>query len=84
MQLFVVKTGSFVLCGQFGNDEEGAGLFQLAVGQAVDAEQLGAAHLEPHGVDGVMHHPGLIGFTVAGDDRHRVFGDLGAIGQIEG
>lgn len=72
---FVVKCGAAVLCSQLGNNEEDAGLFEIAVGQAVGAEQFGAAHFEPDGIDGVVDDAGLIGFLIAGNDLDGAFVD---------
>lgn len=82
VQFFIVKGGSAVFYIQFGDDKINAVFFQFAVGQAVDAEQLGASHFEPDGIDGVMNHAGLIGFAVAGNNGNGVVLDFGTIREL--
>ena len=57
---------------QLGDDKKDAGLFEVAVGKAVDAQKLGAAHFPPDAIDAVVDDAGLIRLAVARDDRDRV------------
>jgi len=79
----IVKARTTVFGRQFSHDEKSAGFFQFTVSQAVDAQQFGAAHLEPHRVHRMMHHPRLIGLAVPRDDRNGVLGNLRAIGKLD-
>jgi len=82
VEFFVVEGGPAVSAGKLGNDEKDARLFEVAVGQAINAEQLGSAHFKPDRIYGMVDYAGLVGFAVAGDNLDGVGLNFGAGREI--
>lgn len=78
--LVVVTGWGLVVDGEARDDEEDAGLFEVRVGDAADAEEFGAGDLEPGRVGGVVCESHGIALVVA--DAETDFGGArdGAIG----
>jgi hypothetical protein len=83
LELFVVEAGAAVFGRQRCDHEKGTRFFQFAVSQTVFAQQFGAAHLEPDGIDGMMYDARLIGLTVSRGDGNRVLTDARAIRKLD-
>ena len=71
IELFIVKSGPAILDAQLGYYEKDARGFEVFVGQAIGAKQLGSAHLEIDGIDRVMDDAALVGLAVSRLDGYR-------------
>lgn len=71
IELFIVKSGFAILDAQLGYYEKDARGFEVLVGKAIGAEQLGSAHLEIDGIDAVVDYAALVGLAVSRLDGYR-------------
>ena len=71
LQLVVVARRPRVLAVRFDHRQRHAGLLHLAIAPAERPQQVGARHLEPHEVVGVVDDAHLVGFRVADADGSR-------------
>ncbi len=77
----VVHRGAPESLVELGDDEEDAGAFELGVGDAAGAEELGAPHLEPRRERGVMDDAHGVAFAVADAELDGAFGLEGRGGR---
>jgi hypothetical protein len=65
IEFFIVKSGPAILDAQLGYYEKDARGFEVLVGKAIGAKQLGSAHLEIDGIDAVVNYAALVGLAVS-------------------